>query len=677
MAKSYRYLACISVFAAGVLALCLISVSEISYSVLDNRSSVLYDSTGRVIAYTLAEGDYLRFKTQKEDVSPLYLDLMLANEDQNFYSHCGVDILSLAKAFITNVQTGKISTGGSTIAMQVAKKLTGHKKRTYYNKIKEIICAVFLTLRFGHNKVLDMYLTLAPFGSNIEGVKAASLKWFGHLPDRMTPSEAALLAALPRAPEHIRPDRHLDNAFYYKNEVLKLARKHHVLTAYDADLALRDKIQDRQYRIDNFNLPILNELKRNNPEQREFFSSLDEYQMDILKEIAHNFEKTKDNEASLSAVIMDNRTRQITALLGSSDVKRTQLCLPYSPRSPGSALKPFVYAMAMNEGKLHPDTILHDKKSFLGTWSPNNFDRKFKGAVSAREALSNSLNLPAIEVLKLVGDSSFVSSINALDSRHGKLLKTKNGTTDLSITLGSGDISLVDLAKLYAMLNNDGMYYDFSLLLNDGNFDKNYSKRFVAKDAARAVFNILKSTPRPANASDFTKVSYKTGTSYKFNDALAIGSLENYTAAVAIRYVNNNASASRGGFYSGFNNAAPLLFEIFKKLKPAPYKKEKLDSPLLRDVPPALKENIDSKESKTDKNKLYIDFPTNDAVVTPNADMMVFINYHGGEGKVYLNVDDLQTDKNYFTADKEGFYKVVLFDEKGHSDTVTFKVVFR
>lgn len=669
--KAVRYSAGISFVLLCILAFCIFCICELSFEAVDNRSYTLYDNKGNLIAYTLSKDEYLRFKTDKNEVSKIYIDMLIANEDKNFYSHMGVDALSLFKALILNISNQKITSGGSTIAMQVAKRLSGHKKRSYLNKLKEVVQAVYLTVFYGRDEVLNLYLTLSPFGSNIEGVKAASLRWFNHLPDTLTPSEAALLTALPRAPELIRPDRHPDNALYYKNEVLKLCVKHGIITDEILNLSLKDKLADKLYSIDNFNLPVLNELIKKYKDKKDFYSNLDVRVMSLLREIALAFEKGKINDASLSVVILDNKTKKVTGILGSSNPVKSQLCLPFMKRSPGSALKPFIYALAMNEGKLHPDTILHDKKTLFGAWAPDNFDREFNGLVSARHALSNSLNLPAIEVLKLTGSDSFISSLNALES---DLVRIKGPKADLSAALGSADISLFSLSKLYAMLNNDGLYNDYYLLKDESSSVK--ETRFVNKDAARAVFDILKSTKRPANAPNDSKVSYKTGTSFHFNDAIAAGSLDNLTVAVAIRYPENNANVS-DTLYSGYKNAAPYLFEILKRLDKSSYKKEKIDSPLLRPVPKALIENRQSISGIIDRKRIFIDFPQNNDVITPNADGMIFIKYHGGDGRVFLNIDDYQTDKNYFYVEEEGFYRISIFDEKGHTDSVTFKVVFR
>src|SRR5574344_1254288 len=221
---------------------CINAINELDYSDITERSKVLYDKDNGIAGYTLSsDTQSYRFYTTVDDVSPLYIKMLLASEDQRFYSHCGVDFLALICSLSNTIYSQNITSCGSTIAMQVVKRRTKHH-RTYYHKLKEVVQAIYITHKFGRDTVLNWYLTIAPFGSNIEGVKAASLKWFNHLPLKMTPSEAALLTALPRAPEKIRPDKNLKATFYYKNAVLKLSYLHKVIDKDVLNASLEEDI---------------------------------------------------------------------------------------------------------------------------------------------------------------------------------------------------------------------------------------------------------------------------------------------------------------------------------------------------------------------------------------------------------------------------------------------------
>lgn len=683
------------IYAMALLILCITgaifvfvfsSINELSLSKFLDRSYVLYSDKGNVLAYTLSsDTSALRFKTTKDEVSKLYINMLIANEDKRFYSHFGVDPFSIVRAAFYNFRNQNVGSGASTLAMQVAKRLTGHK-RTYINKVKEMVQAIYLTLKYKRDGILTLYLTLSPFGGNIEGVKTASLTWFNHLPNTLTPSEAALLTALPRAPEHIRPDKNPKSALYYKNEVLKLANRAFIITKEQLNLSLKEELPHKRFTIRQnaltfgnyvFNLKKSNtktdfkELDILHTDDKEIFSSLDDTVQDELNLIAAKFEQNSDPNYVLSAIVLDIKSHTIKGVLGSSSNKKTTVCLPFRLRSPGSSLKPFAYAFAMEKGMLHPNTILHDNQNLYGTWSPNNFSRKFCGNISAKKALTYSLNLPALEVLNLVGANSFSKKFNLNE----QLLKIRNNKSDLSIVLGSGIINLYNLARLYAMLNEDGLMHEFTY---KNKSDINLQKyRLLTKDSARAVFEILKETPRPYLYPEQKLISYKTGTAYEFTDALAIGSLNNLTVAVSISSPYNIKGNTH---YTGYDSASPYLFEILSKSKTEKLYKEDLNSPLLNTAPPtALKElNLTNQSHALNhEKKLEITFPTNGQTVSPDSHGKVYIKTKGQTGELIITVNNEQFEQHYFEPKSEGFYSITVIDEAGQTDTTKIKVEFR
>lgn len=683
------------IYAMALLILCITgaifvfvfsSINELSLSKFLDRSYVLYSDKGNILAYTLSsDTSALRFKTTKDEVSKLYINMLIANEDKRFYSHFGVDPFSIVRAAFYNFRNQNVGSGASTLAMQVAKRLTGHK-RTYINKVKEMVQAIYLTLKYKRDGILTLYLTLSPFGGNIEGVKAASLTWFNHLPNTLTPSEAALLTALPRAPEHIRPDKNPKSALYYKNEVLKLANRAFIITKEQLNLSLKEELPHKRFTIRQnaltfgnyvFNLKKSNtktdfkELDILHTDDKEIFSSLDDTVQDELNLIAAKFEQNSDPNYVLSAIVLDIKSHTIKGVLGSSSNKKTTVCLPFRLRSPGSSLKPFAYAFAMEKGMLHPNTILHDNQNLYGTWSPNNFSRKFCGNIRAKKALTYSLNLPALEVLNLVGANSFSKKFNLNE----QLLKIRNNKSDLSIVLGSGIINLYNLARLYAMLNEDGLMHEFTY---KNKSDINLQKyRLLTKDSARAVFEILKETPRPYLYPEQKLISYKTGTAYEFTDALAIGSLNNLTVAVSISSPYNIKGNTH---YTGYDSASPYLFEILSKSKTEKLYKEDLNSPLLNTAPPtALKElNLTNQSHALNhEKKLEITFPTNGQTVSPDSHGKVYIKTKGQTGELIITVNNEQFEQHYFEPKSEGFYSITVIDETGQTDTTKIKVEFR
>ncbi|SKA60598.1 penicillin-binding protein 1C [Succinivibrio dextrinosolvens DSM 3072] len=668
----------------AVTAFVIFSITSIDLSPIENRSKVLFDKDGNVIAYSLSsDSQIFRFLTTPEDVSDIYLKMLLSNEDKNFYSHIGVDFKSLARALVYNLKNQEITSGGSTIAMQVVKRLSHHKKRTYINKLKEIVGAVYITARFGREKVLTWYLTLAPYGSNIEGVKAASLKWFNHLPDRLTPSESALMVALPRAPELIRPDLHPKRARYYKNEAIKLAYKNEIINEDLMRIALAEdcsyklhNLKQSAYTLGNYTFTRAESTKTdNNNSSKEFYTNIDSKIQHVLNEAAEKYEISKRDNAILSTVVLDCKTHQIVALNGSSDTNNNQICLPYRLRSPGSTLKPFAYAMAFESGKLHPQTIMKDTGRLYGSWKPDNFNYKFNGEIKAKDALCMSLNIPALEVIKAVGPDDFYKRLN----KRKRILFITDGMPDSSIILGSGSISLVDLTSLYAMLNTDGKFYPYDLFRkasdnteNDNQITQASSFRLLSKESARAVFEILKNTARPDNHPDNRTISYKTGTSYKFKDALAIGSNGKYTVGVAITHPDNRTTNYNN---TGYTDAAPVLFDILLQLKDESLDKEDIDDVLFSNTAPkALQKQNIKQEILGQKDKLKITFPLNNSVVAPDYKGRIYIRHEGGSGKVFLNTDDSQLESDYIEVSQNGFYKVCIFDGKAQSDCVDFEV---
>ena len=322
--------------------------------------------------------------------------------------------------------------------------------------------------------------------------------------------------------------------------------------------------------------------------------------------------------------------------------------------------------MAFQERKIHPNTLLHDNSKLFGLWNPANFTGKFRGKITAEKALTSSLNLPALEVISMVGPLKFINTLNT----GAKRVYVKNDSYDYSVILGSPVVSLYNLARFYAMLNEDGILNHYSLYQGDL---PEQSVRLLSSDSARVTWEILKSTGRPYNGVGMPGVSYKTGTSSKFTDALAAGSFNNNTVAVAIRFPDNHPGPYR---YDGYKDASPVLFDLFANIQSQQFIKEPLESELfIRRPPDALKEVIEQ-EKTIDRRRLRIMFPVSGDTVMPDFNNRVFIKSIGGEGKIFLTVDDRQYETDYFVPEREGMYEVSVMDEQGRSDSVSFRVVF-
>ena len=794
----------------GLMHLCAPDLSRFY-----DRSHSLYDKSGNIIYSSMNKDGYHRILTTQSQVDPLYIKMLIASEDERFYSHPGVDVISIGRALWSNITSGSIVSGASTIAMQVCRMLEP-KERSIWSKAKEALGALYLTHYYGRDQILSLYLTLAPFGGNIEGVNAASYIYFNHSPKNLTPAEAALLVALPRSPEVIRPDRHPKSARYYRNEVLKKAVTDKIIKQDILAFATKEPIpnvrhalpQDAYYlgqsiftsklitpeikalreltahiigkqvisseqdiksshsakdnqdqsptlgkealennsqelasakgntlgqdlsasaqgaqlvehnreqketinqvievqlsgasikpdQYDAFNKAALQDglnqfvnvdssklgqehgnsqgqdqslgshsteferkLKMLNslgPLPRELYTTIDpkvqELLINAVEEYRHSF-LGEDKQDSLSIVVVDNDTFEVLGYVGALGTDISYVDSALALRSPGSALKPFAYALAFDQGLLHPNSILLDKGQIYDGYQPRNYDRQFYGELTAAKALQASLNLPAVEVMRAIGPDNFINMINntkndidlydhsqELNSYvHGSLVLPKQSKPSLSLVLGGCGISLFDLTQLYASLAHDGSSAPLRVLSakrpssamvrkhnykyhfdaenkkektsvrNVGNKpERSYQslkenhihyQTMVRPAAARATYNILQGTPAPFGFGNnyFSlgpKVSYKTGTSYKNRDAWALGSSNNITVGVWTGRNDGSPSYQR----TGFNHAAPILFKVITKLTSNDMRKKRIeDDVLLHARPPMALSKIQVKQ---------------------------------------------------------------------------------
>lgn len=442
LGKAMRYSAiALSVSAVFVLGGAFVCAPDMSK--YEQRSETLYDREGNIIYTSLSDGDYLRIKTDAQDVDPLYIKMLLSSEDERFYLHPGVDPLSATRALVSNVSSLKRVSGASTLAMQVCRMLEP-KERTIFSKVREALGALYITAAYGRDEILNMYLTLAPFGGNIEGVTAASYSYFNHGPQHLTPAEAALLVALPRSPESMRPDRRPKVAKYYRNEVLKKAVADGLIKADILATATEEQLPGLRYKLPQNGYYLGQSLFKGTlrtPDlidqvsskevlaesqsydgmdialPREMVSSIDpEIQQALLDavEVHAKMYVNAQEQDNIAIVAVDNKTFEVKGYVGGVGTAYSFVDAAQSIRSPGSALKPFVYGMAFEQGLLHPNTVLLDSAKLYRTYQPRNFDRLFFGEVTAYLALQASLNLPALDLMTAIGPVNFIRRFNAL-----------------------------------------------------------------------------------------------------------------------------------------------------------------------------------------------------------------------------------------------------------------------
>ena len=524
-------------------------------------STLVVDRDGRLLrAFTLPDGRW-RLPVTSGEVDPRYVAMLLAYEDGRFYDHDGVDLRAMTRAAWQWATRGHVVSGGSTLTMQVARLLEPRDLRTLPAKLRQMTRAWQMERRIRKPGVLDRYLTLAPFGGNLEGARAASLAYFGKEPRKLTMAEAALLVALPQAPEARRPDKFPEAARRARALVLDRVAARGVITAEEANASKREPVPTTRRDFPALAAHAAEEAVAADPKARVLRLSLDARLQAKLELLAKDSVERLGPKLSTAIVVVDNASGEIRARVGAVDYMDASrdgaIDMSRAPRSPGSALKPFIYALAFEEGLAHPETVLFDRPARYGAYAPENFDLGYQGTVTARKALQMSLNLPAIEVLAEVGPSSFLARLHGAGA---EIALPKDTPIGLAIGLGGLGVSLVDIARLYAGLARGG---EAPALIErlDGAPPIIGPKRVTDPVAAFYIEDILRGSPPPANALS-GRISFKTGTSYGFRDALAIGFDRGTTIAVWVGRPDNGPTPG----LIGRQAAAPILFDAFARL---------------------------------------------------------------------------------------------------------------
>jgi penicillin-binding protein 1C len=500
---------------------------------------------------TAPDGDY-RLPASIADVSPNYLRILLRTEDQRFWWNPGVDPLALLRAVGQLATHGHVVSGASTITMQVARLLSPHR-HDLAGKILDMTRAVQLTAHLSKRQILALYLTLAPYGGNIEGVRAASLIYFRKEPDALTDAQAALLVALPRSPERLRPDRHLNAALTATRRVL-------AHSGLDPDFAVTDLTDLARHPAPAL-APHLAERLRGEGATGVVETTIDSRLQAAVDDLATEEDALLPPEANMAAVVVDNRSRRILAYLGGARFwgPDGMVDMVRARRSPGSTLKPFIYGMAMDDSLIVPDTLIADTAMNLAGYAPRDFDGAFAGMVTAREALQQSYNLPAVQLLRAIGPGRFVATLRATGAQ---IVLPRNAAASLAVALGGEGISMEDLAMLYAGLANGGEVAPLTFrprALTEG------GAAVMTPHTAAQIGGILRGSPLPDGVAPTARpIGYKTGTSYGFRDAWAAGISGDYTVVVWVGRVDGTPSP---GAY-GRATAAPLMYRVFSLLPP-------------------------------------------------------------------------------------------------------------
>src|SRR3984885_1814802 len=537
------------------------SLGSLDLAASREGSTIVVDRDGRLLRpFTLPDGRW-RLPATTHDVDPRYVAMLVAYEDGRFYEHDGVDLRALVRAGAQWLIRGHVVSGGSNLPMQVAQLIEPRPERTIAAKLRQIARALEIERGVGKLGTLDRYLTLAPFGGNLEGVRAASLAYFGKEPLKLTLAETALLVALPQSPEARRPDRSSTAARAARDRVLDRVAARGLVSPADAAAAKRESVPEARVAFPALAAHAAEEAVAVDKQAKVIKLSIDARLQAKLEGLAKESVARLGPKLSGAIVVIDNASGEVRARVGAADTNDASrdgaIDMSRSPRSPGSALKPFIYALAFEQGLAHPETVLFDRPARYGAYAPQNFDLGYQGTVTARKALQMSLNLPAIEVLADIGPASFLARLHGAGA---DIALPKDTPIGLAIGLGGLGISLVDIARLYAGLARGGEAPALFERL-DGASPIIGPKRVTDPVAAFYIADILRGSPPPDNSLS-GRIAFKTGTSYGFRDALAIGFDRATTIAVWIGRPDNGPTPG----LIGRQAAAPILFDAFTRL---------------------------------------------------------------------------------------------------------------
>ena len=524
---------------------------ETSVEVLDREGNLLR-------AYTVADGRW-RMALPPDKVDPVYLAMLVAYEDKRFRDHSGVDPRSMTRAVLQAMWNGRVVSGGSTLTMQVARLLEEGTTGQVGGKLRQMRVALALERRLSKDQILQLYLHLAPFGGNLEGVRAASISYFGKEPRRLTPAEAALLVAIPQSPESRRPDRAADRAEAARNRVLARAVEEGVIDADEAEAALREAVPGLRKPCPALAPHLADRARADLPTALAHRLTLDGDLQKKLETLALQAVEGRGERLQVAILVADHASGEILASVGSAgfqaDLRQGFVDMTQALRSPGSTLKPLVYALAFDEGLGHPETMIDDRPMSFGAYAPQNFDKLYLGTIRLREALQLSRNVPVVALTEAMGPARLISAMQ----KAGMQPVFPGDQPGLAIALGGVGVTLSDMVQLYATLARGGVVRPL-IWRQDG--DGAVGQRVVSEVSAWQVGDILAGLAPPPGAPS-NRLAYKTGTSYGHRDAWAIGFDGSHVIGVWMGRADGTPVP--GAF--GADVAAPVLFQAFNRLK--------------------------------------------------------------------------------------------------------------
>jgi len=647
-------------------------------------STRVVDRDGRLLrAYATAEGRW-RLPAAIGEVDPRFFDMLFAYEDKRFRAHHGVDPLALMRAAYQLASSGRIRSGASTLTMQVARLFEGRHGRDLPGKLRQMVRAIEIERALTKDQVLSLYLDLAPYGGNIEGIRAAALSYFGKEPRRLTLGEAALLVALPQSPELRRPDRSAEAARIARNRVLDRFAAESNVPADEIALAKAEPVPSARHPMPMLAPHAADRAIAAAPAEKEIRLTIDAVLQkrleDLARERARALATALGPDISLAILAIDNATGEVLARVGSPayfDVRRAgQVDMTQALRSPGSTLKPFIYGLGFEDGFIHPETLVEDRPVSYAGYAPKNFDFTYQGTVTIRQALQLSLNVPAVGVLDQVGASRLTARI---EQAGAALVLPEGEAPSLAIGLGGAGIKLSDLAMLYAGIARLGTVLPLTERITAA---APQARRLMEPVAAWYVGSVLLGMPPPENGAP-ERIAFKTGTSYGYRDAWSVGFDGRHTIGV---WVGRPDGAPVPGLV-GRAAAAPLLFDAFARIGTPPAALPRPPKGVLvassAKLPPPLKRFQPGRLAGGSAHAaLHILFPPDGARLDlPAADGtpdLVPLKISGAVAPVTVLVNGIPSVAGrgglFFKPPGPGFSRVTVMDSAGSADSVMVRV---
>ena len=546
-------------------------------------STVITSNNNELLGALIAKDGQWRFP-HNDSVPKKFKTCLIQFEDEYFYKHPGFNPVSIFNALKQNLKAGKVKRGGSTITQQVIRLSRNDRPRTYFEKLKELILATRLELSISKEKILTYWSSNAPFGGNVVGLDAASWRYFNRKSTQLSWAESATLAVLPNAPNLIYPGKNQDKLLVKRNRLLKKLLVKNVIDSLTYNLSILEDLPQKAYSIPQIAPHLLQKINKKN-EGKFVKTTIDKRLQNQSNSIVKNHYNilSKNGIHNISVLVLDVKTRQVLAYVGNApSTKKHQKDVDVidKPRSTGSVLKPFLYAAMLDSGNLLANTLVADVPTNFGSYQPENFDKKYAGAISAKRALSKSLNVPTVRMLQEFGLENFYSYLKKLQLKD---LRKSANYYGLTLALGGAESNLWDLCKSYASMastvnhytENSSRYFKNEFCEPTFYADKKIdfgekSSEKIIFDAASIylTFESLKEVNRPNSDENWEffdsskQVAWKTGTSFGFRDAWAIGTTKDYVVGV---WVGNADGEGRPGLV-GVQAAAPILFDIFDKL---------------------------------------------------------------------------------------------------------------